>query len=92
MSPLSDFERELARLIAKTVDLKNIEPEKLDPEASLFGQQIGGLGLDSIDALEIAMIVGKEYGVRLRWDDQNNREIFRSLQSLARHIEQQRKQ
>ena len=79
-------ELELARLIVATLNLE-IRAEEVDPAAPLYGE---GLGVDSIDILEIALAVSKTYGVKLRADDENNRGIFGSLRSLSRHIQQQR--
>jgi acyl carrier protein len=76
----------LASLIVKTLNLEVAAPE-IDPQAPLYGE---GLGLDSIDMLEIALAVSKEFGVKLRADDKNNRQIFSSLRSLTAYIEQQR--
>ena len=73
---------ELASLIVSTLSLE-IAPADIDPEAPLFGE---GLGLDSIDALEIALAVSRAYGFELRSDDERNGRIFASLSSLARHI------
>jgi acyl carrier protein len=80
-------ERELARLIVQAVNLETVKAEDIDPEAPLFG---AGLGLDSIDALEIALEISKHYGLQLRSDDEQNRRIFASLRALSRHIEEQR--
>jgi acyl carrier protein len=79
-------ELELARLIVVTLNLE-VQAEDMDPDAPLYGE---GLGLDSIDVLEIALAVSKTYSVKLRSDDENNREIFNSLGSLNRHIQQHR--
>ena len=79
-------EEELADLIVKTLNLE-IGSGEIDPTAPLYGE---GLGLDSIDILEIALVVSKTYGVKLRADDKNNVEIFASLRSLSRYIQQQR--
>ena len=79
-------ELELARLIVATLNLE-VQAEGMDPRARLYGE---GLGLDSIDILEIALAVSKAYGVKLRSDDENNREIFNSLRSLNQHIQQRR--
>jgi acyl carrier protein len=79
---LSAEELELARLIVATLNLE-ARAEDIDPQAPLYGE---GLGLDSIDILEIALAVSKAYGVKLRSDDENNRAIFGSLRSLNRHI------
>jgi acyl carrier protein len=79
-------EEELARLIVKTLNL-DIPASEIDPEAPLFGD---GLGLDSIDVLEIALAISQNYGVQLRSDDENNAEIFQSLRSLNRDIQKRR--
>jgi acyl carrier protein len=79
-------EAELARLIVKTLNL-DVPAETIDPEAPLYGE---GLGLDSIDMLEIALAVSQHYGVKLRADDKNNAQIFRSLRSLNAYIQQNR--
>ena len=75
-------ELELAGLIVATLNLE-VPPAEIDPLAPLFGN---GLGLDSIDILEIALAISKTYGVRLRSDDQDNVRIFASLRSLHEHI------
>ena len=87
MSPQQPGEDELARLIVQAVNLEGVRPEDVDPEAPLFGE---GLGLDSLDMLELSMAIEKKYGVKLRSDDPQNDVIFRSLRSLAGHIRQQR--
>lgn len=79
-------EVEVARLIVAVLSLE-VAPEEIDPEAPLFNQ---GLGLDSIDALEIALAVSKTFDVKLRSDDERNHRIFASLRSLAAHIEKHR--
>ncbi len=82
----AEREAELAELIVRTLNL-DIPAAEIDPEAPLFGE---GLGLDSIDVLEIALAISQTYGVQLRSDDANNTEIFRSLRSLNRDIQQRR--
>ncbi len=77
-------EQELAKLIVDSLGLENVKPESIDPEAPLFG---GDLGLDSIDALELALAVSKRYGVQLRSDNPDNRRVFGSLRALSGHIE-----
>ena len=79
---LTAEELELARLIVSTLNL-DLRAEDIDPSAPLYGE---GLGLDSIDILEIALAVSKGYGVKLRADDDGNRRIFGSLRSLHQHI------
>ncbi len=76
-------ELELAALIIETVNLEDLKPEGIDPDAPLFDE---GLGLDSIDALEIALAVTSRYGFALRADDPQNQRIFASLRALAQHI------
>lgn len=79
-------ELELAQLIVSTLNLETRVID-IDPEAPLYK---GGLGLDSIDILEIALAISKTYGIRLRSDDDDNQKIFGSLRSLNRHIQQSR--
>jgi acyl carrier protein len=74
----------LAELIVGTLNL-DVAPETIDPQAPLYGE---GLGLDSIDMLEIALAVSQTYGVKLRADDSDNHLIFGSLASLSEHIQQ----
>ena len=76
----------MAALIAEAVNLEKSAAE-IDPEMPMFGD---GLGLDSIDVLEIALAVSKRYGFQLRSDDPGNRRIFASLRSLTAHIAQHR--
>ncbi|MSP98319.1 MAG: acyl carrier protein [Betaproteobacteria bacterium] len=80
------FELEIARLIAAAVNL-DLPPEQIDPTAPLFGD---GLGLDSIDLLEIALAVSENYGFSLRSDDPDNHRIFSSLRAFSAHIAQHR--
>ena len=79
-------ELQLVRLIIARLNLE-LSPADIDPDAALFDE---GLGLDSIDILEVALAVSQEYGVRLRSDDKDNEKIFRSLRSLNRHIQKLR--
>lgn len=81
-SALTAQEFELAQLIVTTLNLE-VEPSEIDPQARLYEE---GLGLDSIDILEIALAISKAYGIRLRSDDENNVKIFSSLRSLNEHI------
>ena len=80
------FELELARLIVEAANL-DLAPDKIDPTAPIFGQ---GLGLDSIDMLEVALAVSQRYGFSLRSDDPDNRTVFASLRNLAAHIDKHR--
>lgn len=83
----SEFELEVAEMIVTALNLENVTPASVDPQAPLFGT---GLGLDSIDALEIALEISKRYGFQLRSDDEDNRRIFASLSALAAHIQANR--
>jgi acyl carrier protein len=87
MSQQSPAERELAELLVSSLNLESVTAEQIDPESTLFG---GDLGLDSIDALEIALAVSKRYGFQLRSDNDDNKRIFASLRALSAHIEQNR--
>jgi len=80
-------EAELAQLIVTTLNLDQ-PVDDIDPEAPLYGD--AGLGLDSIDMLEISLTVSQRYGVKLRADAGNNAEIFASLRSLNAYIQGQR--
>ncbi len=82
----SPIEPEVAQLLVDTLNLE-VNPADIDPAKPLFRE---GLGLDSIDALEIALAISKRYGFQLRSDDRNNREIFASLRSLGNYIQQHR--
>ena len=85
--PQTAAEQALAELIVAAVNLEDVNPANIDPEAPLFGD---GLGLDSIDALELALEISRRYGVQMRADDEENRRIFASLRALAAHVESQR--
>jgi acyl carrier protein len=82
------LERDLAVLFVQALNLE-MKPEDIDPVAPLFGD---GLGLDSIDVLEVALEVSQRYGFQLRSDDENNQQIFQHLRSLAAHIAAHRTQ
>jgi acyl carrier protein len=81
------LEHEVARMIVSALNLEGIAAEDIEPEAPLFG---GALGLDSIDALELALAISQQYGFELRSDDDNNPRIFASLRNLAQHIDSRR--
>lgn len=87
MNQQSADEAALAKLVVEALNLEDTAPEDIDPEEVLFGD---GLGLDSIDALELALEISENYGVELRSDDENNRQIFASLRSLSAYVQAQR--
>lgn len=88
LAPAADpaLMQELAGLIATELNL-DVPAADIAPEAPLYGE---GLGLDSIDILELALVVSRRYGVRLRSDHADNAVIFGSLSNLARFIAQNR--
>lgn len=79
---------EVAGIIVEALNLEQA-PASIPPDDSLFGE---GLGLDSIDILEVALVVSKRYGFQLRADDDDNVRIFRSLRSLTEYIASHRTQ
>jgi len=76
-------EQELASVIVDALNLEDIKSEDIAPEEQLFGD---GLGLDSIDALEIALAISQKYDVQMRAEEENTREAFTSLRSLCEFI------
>ncbi|MBA2409026.1 MAG: acyl carrier protein [Gammaproteobacteria bacterium] len=84
---LSPAELEVAGLIIETLNLEDVTAAEIEPDAPLFGD---GLGLDSIDALELSLMVSRRYGIQMRSDDPDNALTFASLRALTRHIEAHR--
>ena len=78
--------REIAELIRSALNLE-ITADEIDPSAPLYKE---GLGLDSIDILEVALVISKRYGFKMKDDDQDNVRIFRSLETLAAHVAERR--
>jgi acyl carrier protein len=85
-SVTSDAELALAEIVVKTLILE-VAANEIDPEAPIYGE---GLGLDSIDILEISLAISKQYGFQLKSDDENNKTIYKSLRNLSAHIEKSR--
>jgi len=83
---MTEQERELAELIVAALNLE-IAAVEIDPQAALYRE---GLGLDSIDILEIALAVSKKYVFQLRSDDSDNIRIFSSLRNLSEHVQRHR--
>ncbi len=83
MQPQSDHEKEVAELIVQCLNLEDISANDILPEDPLFGE---GLGLDSIDALELALAITQKYAVQLKTDDANIQEVFGSLRSLSAYV------
>jgi acyl carrier protein len=80
---LSELEHELKQLIVDALKLDDTAPEDIDSDEPLVGD---GLGLDSIDILELAMAVHKHFGVKTGSDDSQNREVYGSVRALAGFI------
>ena len=85
MTALNELELELKKLIVEALMLDGVDPAGIDSRAPLFGE---GLGLDSIDALELAIAVERRFGVKLVASDPRNREIFATVAALAEHVAQ----
>jgi acyl carrier protein len=79
-------EKELAQLIVTSLNLE-VSADEIAPDAPLYGE---GLGLDSIDILELSLAISKTYGVQLKSDNADNNKIFSSLRTLNEHIQQHR--
>lgn len=83
MSDKDTLEAQIKKLIVEALMLEDVKPDEIETEAPLF---VEGLGLDSIDALELALAIHKEFGVKTSPDDERNREYFHSVASLAKFI------
>ncbi|MEM9072327.1 MAG: phosphopantetheine-binding protein [Myxococcota bacterium] len=77
------LESEIKALIVEALMLDDVNADEIDAEAPLF---VDGLGLDSIDALELAIAIDRKYGVKIKAEDENTREVFRSVRTLAAHV------
>ncbi|MGQ9427314.1 phosphopantetheine-binding protein [Gilvimarinus sp. F26214L] len=86
---MSDLQRDLKQLIIDSLDLEDISVEDIDSEAPLF---VEGLGLDSIDALELGLALQKRYGVKIDADSAETKKHFASVNSLAALVEAHRQQ
>lgn len=87
MSEQTAAEAEMAALIVEALDLDDVSPADIVPEDALFRE---GLGLDSIDALELSLAIAQKYGVQLKSGDSENQRIFASLRSLTAHVQENR--
>ncbi|MBT9550038.1 MAG: acyl carrier protein [Hydrogenophaga sp.] len=84
--PFDDLMAEVAALIVEALNLE-VQPQDVKPDDALYGE---GLGLDSIDMLEISLVISKHYGFQLRSDNENNDKIYASLRALSTHVASQR--
>lgn len=82
-----DLISQLKNMLIDGLRLEDITPDDLSADAALFG---GGLGLDSIDALEIGVMLDRQYGVKITSGDERNNQIFASLRSLAEFVAENR--
>ena len=86
MSGQTAEESLMAQRLVQALGLDHIAPDAILPTAPLFGSAVDGVGLDSIDALEIALMIQQQYGVELRSDDAAVRAAFASLRSLTEYV------
>ncbi|MCO5411614.1 MULTISPECIES: phosphopantetheine-binding protein [Ralstonia] len=84
---MNDLEKELAALMIGELNLEDIQLDTLTADTPLYGE---GFGLDSIDILEVALLISKKYGFELRSGDPDNQKIFASLGSLAAYVAEHR--
>lgn len=80
-------EAKIKEIIVASLDLEGVEPESIETEAPLFGE---GLGLDSIDALELGMAIKKEFGIAFSKDPAENKKTFYSVKTIADYIRSQK--
>ena len=81
------IERETAEMIIEVLNLEDIQPADIGADEPLFGE---GLGLDSIDALELSLAIGQRYGLQIMANDAENQQIFSTLRSLSEFIDTNR--
>lgn len=84
MAAQTEKEQKMAQLLVDVLSLEDMDASDIDPEEPLFGE---GLGLDSIDALEIALALSQEYGVAMKAEDETTREAFANLRSLSEYVQ-----
>lgn len=82
----AELERQVAQLIVTALNLE-VTPESIEADSDLYGD---GLGLDSIDILEIALVVSKQYGIQMKTEGDENFRVFKSLRSLSAYIAENR--
>jgi acyl carrier protein len=85
MQEQSDSEFELAKLLVESLNLEDVEPSEIEPDQPLFNE---GLGLDSIDALELALAITQKYSIQLKAEDANMQNAFGTLRSLNAYIKE----
>lgn len=85
--PQTAEQQELAKLIIDVLNIDDVRPDEIEPDAILFDET--GLGLDSIDALEIAVAIAEHYNVHISAEDESTKEIFATLANLTAHVQQE---
>ena len=85
MATQTTAETAMAELLIEALNLEDLEANEIDPQEQLFGE---GLGLDSIDALEIALAISQEHGVEMKAEDETTKEAFATLASLTKFVEE----
>ncbi len=88
MADQSPGEAKMAELLVEALNLEDVAAAEIDPDAPLFGD---GLGLDSIDALEIALAISQQYNVQMQAEEERTREAFSTLRSLNQFVESNQK-
>jgi len=83
MKQKSELELELAQLIVDTLNLEETSATDIDPDQPLFNE---GLGLDSIDALELSLALSKRYGCKFQSDDEETAKVFATISSLSDYV------
>ena len=80
---ISEFEQEVGSMIVETLNLQGVAVDDIDPEQPLFRE---GLGLDSIDALELSLAISRRYGVQIKTENTDVAQVFASMRSLSEYI------
>jgi len=83
MNAQTEEERQMAELIVESLNLEDVKAEDIGPDAPLFGE---GLGLDSIDALELALAITQNYSIQLKADDKSMKQAFGTLRTLNAYV------
>lgn len=84
---MNELKEQLKEQIIEALNLEEMKPADIDDQKPLFGE---GLGLDSIDALELIVLLEKKYGIRLT-DPSQGKEVFKNIETIARYVEENRK-
>ena len=84
---MADLEQEIKGLIVEALMLEDVTPDEIEADEQLF---VDGLGLDSIDALELALAIEKKYGVEIKASDEEKKQIFSTVRNLATYVEKHR--